>query len=118
MIWSWPISQKPSFRSLGEATVALCWLSINLAWSSERIFCNSAEHCQQAARLSKEGLAPWQKRRALEILHENMRGRIRLSDTARECRLSVSQFARSFKSSFGASTHQRLIQHRIDHANN
>jgi len=45
-----------------------------------------------------------------------MQGRIRLSDIARECGLSVSHFARSFKTSFGISTHQWLIQHRIDHA--
>jgi AraC-like DNA-binding protein len=45
-----------------------------------------------------------------------MHGRIRLSDIAGECGLSVSHFARSFKTSFGTSTHQWLIQHRIDHA--
>jgi AraC family transcriptional regulator len=67
-------------------------------------------------RWSKGGLAPWQKRRATEFLHENMHGRIRLSDIARECGLSVSYFARSFKASFGISTHQWLIQHRVDHA--
>jgi len=71
---------------------------------------------QKTARLSKGGLAPWQKRRASELLHENMHGRIRLSDIARECGLSVSHFARSFKTSFGTSTHQWLMQHRIDHA--
>src|ERR1700724_1943667 len=41
---------------------------------------------QTNARPSKGGLAPWQKRRASELLHENMQGRIRLSDIARECR--------------------------------
>lgn len=71
---------------------------------------------QKAARHSKGGLAPWQKRRASEILHENVHGPIRLSDIARECGLSVSHFARSFKISFGTSTHQWLTQHRIDHA--
>jgi AraC family transcriptional regulator len=71
---------------------------------------------QKETQHSKGGLAPWQKRRALELLHENMHGRIRLSDVARECGLSVSHFARSFKISFGTSTHQWLIQHRIDHA--
>jgi AraC family transcriptional regulator len=71
---------------------------------------------QKAARHSTGGLAPWQKRRASELLHENIHGRIRLSDVARECGLSVSHFARSFKISFGASTHQWLIQHRIEHA--
>ncbi|MGH7743175.1 MAG: helix-turn-helix domain-containing protein, partial [Candidatus Eiseniibacteriota bacterium] len=39
-----------------------------------------------------------------------------LSEIARECGLSVSHFARSFKRSFGTSTHQWLVQHRIDHA--
>jgi AraC family transcriptional regulator len=71
---------------------------------------------QKAAQHSKGGLAPWQKRRASELLHENLHGRIRLSEIARECRLSVSHFARSFKTTFGISTHQWLIQHRIDHA--
>jgi len=71
---------------------------------------------RKSAQPSKGGLAPWQKRRASEFLHENMHGRIRLSDIARECGLSVSHFARSFRTSFGASTHQWLIQHRIDHA--
>jgi len=71
---------------------------------------------EKTARPAKGGLAPWQKRRASELLHENMPGRIRLFDIARECGLSVSHFARSFKTSFGKSTHQWLIQHRIDHA--
>src|ERR1700719_3368455 len=71
---------------------------------------------QKTARRSKGSLAPWQKRRASELLDANMHGRIRLPDVARECGLSVSHFARSFKTSFGASTHQWLIQHRIEHA--
>jgi AraC family transcriptional regulator len=71
---------------------------------------------QKTARPSKGGLAPWQKRRASEVLHENLHGRIRLSEIARECGLSVSHFARSFKTSFGISTHQWLIRRRIDHA--
>jgi hypothetical protein len=45
---------------------------------------------QKTAQRSKGGLAPWQKRRASELLHENLHGRIRLSDVARECGLSVS----------------------------
>jgi AraC-like DNA-binding protein len=71
---------------------------------------------EKTPRRSKGGLAPWQKRRASELLHENMHGRIRLADVARECGLSVSHFARSFKASFGTSTHQWMIRHRIDHA--
>jgi AraC family transcriptional regulator len=71
---------------------------------------------QKAGGYLKGCLAPWQKRRASEILHANLHGRIRLADIARECGLSTSHFARSFKISFGISSHQWLIQHRIDQA--
>lgn len=71
---------------------------------------------QKTSRRSNGGLAPWQKRRACELLHENIHGQIRLSDIARECGLSVSHFARAFKISFGISTHHWLLQHRIEHA--
>jgi AraC-like DNA-binding protein len=71
---------------------------------------------QKIGKVSKGGLAPWQKRRAAELLRENLDGRIRLTDVARECSLSVSHFARSFKATFGASTHQWLIRRRVEHA--
>jgi AraC family transcriptional regulator len=71
---------------------------------------------QKASRALKGGLAPWQMRRASELLHENIHGGIRLLELARECGLSVSHFARSFKISFGMSPHQWLIQHRIERA--
>ena len=71
---------------------------------------------QKAARARKGGLAPWQMRRASELLHENIHGRVRLSESARECGLSVSHFARSYKISFGMSPHQWLIQHGIERA--
>jgi AraC family transcriptional regulator len=71
---------------------------------------------QKIGKVSKGGLAPWQKRRAAELLRENLDGRIRLMEIARECALSVSHFARSFKETFGISTHQWLIRRRIEHA--
>ena len=71
---------------------------------------------QKTGKVSKGGLAPWQKRRAAELLRENLDGRIRLMEIARECALSVSHFARSFKETFGISTHQWLIRRRIEHA--
>ena len=60
------------------------------------------------------GLGPWQKRRATELLNENLAGRIQLSQLAQECGLSISHFARSFKASFGVSTHRWLVQRRIE----
>jgi AraC family transcriptional regulator len=62
------------------------------------------------------GLAPWQCRRVTEMLREHLDGRIRLADLARSCNLSVSHFARSFKSSFGVTCHRWLTKRRLDHA--
>src|SRR3984893_2126073 len=64
--------------------------------------------------VSVGGLGPLQKRRATELLRENLSGRIRLSQLAAECGLSVSHFARSFKASFGISAHAWLVQRRIE----
>jgi AraC family transcriptional regulator len=60
------------------------------------------------------GLGPSQKRRATELLSEDLSGRIRLSALAAECGLSISHFARSFKASFGVSAHRWLVQRRIE----
>lgn len=62
------------------------------------------------------GLAVWQKRRAAELLRENLDGNVRLAHLAKECGLSVSHFARSFKAAFGISSHQWLIRQRVDRA--
>jgi AraC-like DNA-binding protein len=62
------------------------------------------------------GLAPWQQRRATELITEHMHDAIRLSTLARECRLSMSHFARSFRQSFGTSAHQYLTRRRIEKA--
>jgi AraC-like DNA-binding protein len=64
--------------------------------------------------ISLGGLGPLQKRRATELLSENLSGRIRLSQLAAECGLSISHFARSFKASFGVSAHRWLVQRRIE----
>jgi AraC-like DNA-binding protein len=62
----------------------------------------------------KGGLAPWQKHRVVELLHEHLDGELKLATLADECRLSVSHFARSFRRSFGTSAHRYLILHRVE----
>jgi AraC family transcriptional regulator len=62
------------------------------------------------------GLAGWRRGRATELLRENLDGTVRLGDLARECELSVSHFARSFKASFGVTSHQWLTARRIERA--
>jgi len=65
-------------------------------------------------RLAAGGLSAWQRRRAEALLREHLNGSINLSELARECGLSVSHFARSFKASFGVSSHRWLVERRIE----
>ena len=62
----------------------------------------------------KGGLAPWQKRRVVELFKEHLDGEVKLERLAEECRLSVSHFARSFRRSFGTSAHRYLILQRVE----
>jgi AraC-like DNA-binding protein len=59
-------------------------------------------------------LAPWQMRRAQEILRANLDGNIRVHQVAQECGLSESHFARAFKTSFGVSPMRWVIGQRIE----
>jgi AraC family transcriptional regulator len=59
---------------------------------------------RKPAVTSVGGLGPWQKRRATELLSENLAGRIRLSQLARECGLSISHF--SDQAAFTRAFHQ------------
>jgi AraC family transcriptional regulator len=62
------------------------------------------------------GLAPWQKRRAMELLTEHLDGSVGLTTLAEQCGLSTSHFARSFRRTFGKSPHQYLILQRVEKA--
>ena len=60
------------------------------------------------------GLAPWQERRAKELLLENLSGDIGLSELASACRLSSSHFSQAFKKTVGCPPHKWLLGQRID----
>jgi AraC family transcriptional regulator len=66
------------------------------------------------SRLARGGLAPWQERRAKEILSSNLAGNVGLEALAQECGLSVSHFSRAFRHSTGAPPHQWLLERRVD----
>jgi len=61
-------------------------------------------------------LAPWQLRRAQEMLAADLVGRTSLHDVAEACGLSMSYFSRAFKSSTGWTPHSWLQAQRIDRA--
>lgn len=62
------------------------------------------------------GLAPWQQKRAVELLAAHLDGSLSIGDLAAACRLSASHFARAFRQSLGAPPHQYLLTLRVDRA--
>ncbi|MCC8943545.1 helix-turn-helix transcriptional regulator [Bradyrhizobium sp. Arg62] len=62
------------------------------------------------------GLAPWQQKRATELLAENLDGSLSLADVAAECELSASHFSRAFVQSMGMPPHRWLQKQRIEKA--
>lgn len=62
------------------------------------------------------GLAPWQERRAKEIMRVRLSSNLTIADIAGECRLTPSHFARSFRRSTGVAPHEYLSGLRIEEA--
>jgi AraC-like DNA-binding protein len=62
------------------------------------------------------GLAPWQERRAKEMLGSNLEGSTSLAAVAGECGLSLSHFTRAFRQSTGLPPHRWLLHLRIEKA--
>jgi AraC family transcriptional regulator len=69
-----------------------------------------------APPLVRGGLAPWQVRRAKEMLMAHLDGEITLEALANECELSRSHFARAFKKTTGSPPHRWLIELRVERA--
>jgi AraC-like DNA-binding protein len=68
-------------------------------------------------RLSTIGrLAPWQERRAKELLAANLSGSVTLDERASACELSIRHFTRAFRASIGMSPHAWLLRNRIEKA--
>ena len=68
---------------------------------------------QPVSRIASGRLAPWQERRAKEVISANLGG-MPLADVARECRLSASHFQRAFHRTVGMPAHKWLLSRRIE----
>jgi AraC-like DNA-binding protein len=62
------------------------------------------------------GLAPWQQRRAKELIDARLDGALSLADLARSCQLSIRHFTRAFRQSTGMSAHRWLTERRLERA--
>ena len=65
------------------------------------------------SRPLRGGLAPWQERRAKEILLANIKGSVALKEVARECGISVDYFSHAFRRTLGVAPHKWLIEQRV-----
>jgi AraC family transcriptional regulator len=85
-----------------------------------RIFAGHAMPTPDPSRMApspvRGGLAPWQERRAKELMSTHLGREISLAFVAGECRLSVSHFARSFKQCTGKPPHRWLLENRVEKA--
>jgi AraC family transcriptional regulator len=69
-----------------------------------------------SAPLLRGGLSSLQMRRATELLEAHLDGNITLQQVADACELSVSHFARAFKTTFRRPPYSWLIERRVDRA--
>jgi AraC family transcriptional regulator len=58
-------------------------------------------------------LAPWQERRAKEILRANIKRGVVLKEVARECGISVGHFSHAFRRTLGVAPHKWLVEQRV-----
>ena len=62
------------------------------------------------------GLAPWQLRRACELMDAEISANPTVRTLAAECHLSSSHFSRAFRETTGLAPHQWLTKRRIERA--
>lgn len=85
-------------------------------------FAASAMQAYIASRLTftrivdrkRGGLAPWQQRRASELLLAGISRHVPVTALAEACRLSASHFVRAFRQSTGLPPHQWIMARRVD----
>jgi AraC-like DNA-binding protein len=76
------------------------------------------KYCEKGLQQSacKARLAPWQEKRAKEMLISALATEISIRDVALECKLSTDYFARAFKGTVGTSPYAWLQVERINKA--
>ncbi|MDG2531547.1 helix-turn-helix domain-containing protein [Caulobacter endophyticus] len=72
--------------------------------------------CGQSGRRAGGGLAPWQERRAKQLIGADLARAAASDEVARACNLSPTYFAKAFKISTGATPHQWWQARRVGQA--
>jgi AraC family transcriptional regulator len=117
---------RGSFRSQAiQSTLRNLWALSDEEGAPSRLLARAAgcEILATLCRLSgaslattRGGLAPWAKRRCLELMQERLSEDISLDELAAEARLSPFHFARMFKESVGVPPRVHLTRLRLERA--
>ena len=86
---------------------------VALALAVHAIHAFGSLHCP---RRTRGGLAPWQEKRAKDMILDDLAGGTSLGAIAEACGLSLSHFARSFRQVTGLTPHAWLLQARVQRA--
>lgn len=84
-----------------------------------KLMCAHVVHqgaCEVGDPVHRGGLSPKQRKRAVEIVNSPSGSKATMEVMARECGLSPSHFARSFKLSFGLPVHRWIVAQQIQRA--
>ena len=108
------LSMRPALAAGPKDTLELFVHHVALALSIHlaRSYGDVAALPQQC----RGGLAPWQERRAKDLLDAHIGAGITLNVLARACELSNRHFTRAFRRSTGMAAHQWLQSRRIEKA--
>jgi transcriptional regulator GlxA family with amidase domain len=68
------------------------------------------------SRPARGGLAPWQKRKVLKCIEEQLDRALPVDVLAKLVSLSTNHFSRAFKESFGEPPHAFIIRARVERA--
>jgi len=69
-----------------------------------------------AAKVARGGLAPWQARKVVALIDQNIEWTLPVERLAAAASLSPSHFCRMFKDSFGEPPHAYVMGRRVEHA--
>ncbi len=117
---------KGPFRSkVVQSALGKLWVLSDAEGMTSRLLARAAG-CEILAELcglsgaslapARGGLAPWAKRRCLELMQERLSEDISLDELAAEARLSPFHFARMFKESVGVPPRVHLTRLRLERA--
>jgi len=83
---------------------------------TEDVFDAVVSGARLAPTIRKGGLAPWQERRAKDLIDANLVKGVRVEEVAEACGLSVSYFTHAFRTSTGHPPHSWLLKRRLEFA--